>query len=99
MDDFFKKNCYPIISLLLFSPSNPSFFCFGFRVDMVSCMRHDFFKIFLLSSLILLPHQLFAYIAAYLMLWKLADLEGWDCSYAATIMLTDKGRHSSSRVS
>jgi len=38
-------------------------------------MRHGFFIFFLLSSLILLPTQLFADMATYLMLWKLAELE------------------------
>jgi len=42
-------------------------------------MRSGFFMFFLLSSLTLLPTQLFAYVAPYLMLWKPAELEGWDC--------------------
>jgi len=44
-------------------------------------MRPGFFMFFLLSSLTLLPTQLFAYVAPYLMLWKPAELEGWDCPY------------------
>ena len=67
--------------LSLFSPSNHLFFCLGFRVDMVSCIRSDFFMFFLLSSLNPLPTQLFAYVAPYLMLWKPAELEDWNCPY------------------
>ena len=92
MNSFFKINCYPTISILSPIFLQSSLFCLGFRVDMVSCMRPDFFIFYLLSSLILLSYQLFAYIVMYLMLWKPAELKGWDCSHPAQTPRVDPAR-------
>lgn len=62
------------------SPSTyPLIFFLGFYVDPVSCMINGLFIFFPLSTLTLLPYQNFFYVAVYLMLWKLAKVEVWDC--------------------
>ena len=57
---------------------------------MISCMRSGFFIFFLLSSLTLLAPQFFAYMAVYLMLWKLAELEGWICPLVSRESIPDR---------
>ncbi len=46
---------------------------------MVSRMRNDFFIFLPLSLLTLLPHHIFAYVAMYLMLLIVDNMEGWRC--------------------
>ena len=81
MDNFFKINYYPIIYLLsLFSLQSPLLLSWFSRKH---GFLHETWFLHVFSSLLINSpaNSAFSYVAPYLILWKPAELEGWDCPY------------------